>query len=434
MFNIPPPPRHVIERNLDRQRSRSDESEKRSSDLLNPADFLLNYFGGSTSSSGVRVSTATALGVPAMSACVGLLSDMLATVPPNLMRPTVNGEEVVKNHPAAIALARPGDLHTGFELRKLMMTGVGFGGNGYARVHRAANGDPGELEWIAPGDVSPERLPGNRFITYNLSGIYSGNVILDRYDLIHVKGLSCDGIKGISPVAQLRESIGISISQREAAGAMMSNGAKFSGFVQMMPSATQKQMETVRDEWKKHQEGALNAGKTPVLWGAEFKSVAGMTARDAEFLESRAFELREICRLYRIPSFLVGDTDKATSFGTGIEEQNLAFRTYCLGPWLRNWEDALGYTLLTTDELRAGYRFAFDTEELHAFTIAAMASFVSQMRTTAVFSPDDAREWLGYQKKGTEQMQSNFAPLNSSSAGAGAPQEKANPKLQLENA
>ncbi len=347
------------------------------------------------------------------------------------MRPTSTGEEVVKNHPAAWALSRPGDLHTAFELRKLMMTGVGFGGNGYARVHRAANGDPGELEWLSPSDVSPERLPGNRFVTYYVSGMHSGNLILDRYDLIHVKGLSCDGVKGISPTQQLRESLGIMDAQRTAAGSMMSNGAKFSGFLEMLPSTTPAQLKDVKEEWKKHQEGALNAGRTPVLWGAQFKSVTGMTSQEAEFLASRMFELREIARLFRIPSFLIGDTDKATSFGSGIEEQNLAFRTYCLGPWLRNWEEALGYTLLTTDELRAGYRFGFDVEELQAFTISAMASFVSQMRTCAVFSPDQARDWLGYRQMGTPEMANNFAPLNSSaSGGAGAPQEKANPKLQ----
>jgi HK97 family phage portal protein len=212
---------------------------------------------------------------------------------------------------------------------------------------------------------------------------------------------------------------------------MMSNGARFSGYVQAPPATTQKQLEDIKAEWKKFQEGAHNSGRTPVLWGAEFKNVSGMTARDAEFLESRSFEIREVARLFRIPSFLIGDTDKATSFGTGMEEQNLAFRTYCLGPWLRNWEEALGYTLLTTDELRAGYRFAFDVEELQAFTISAMASFVSQMRTCSVLSPDQAREWLGYSRIGTPEMANNFAPLNSSASGAGAPQEKANPKMQL---
>lgn len=428
-------PRHIIERNLARQRDRvrAGEAESRAN-LTDPPSWLLDYFGGSQSSSGVRVSTATALGVPAVSACVGLLADMMATLKPKLLRPVTGGTEIVTNHPAAIALARPGDLHTSFELRQLMMTGVGFGGNGYARVHRAANGEPGELEWISPNDVSVERLPGQRFLTYRVSGMYSDNAILDRYDMIHVRGLSCDGIKGVSPIAQLRESIGISISQRQAAGAMMSNGSKFSGFIEMPPSANEKQIQDVRQAWKAHQEGSMNAGRTPVLWGATFKPVSGMTARDAEFLESRAFELREICRLYRIPSFLIGDTDKATSFGTGIEEQNLAFRAYSLTPWLVNWEQSLDYTLLTTEEQRAGYRFEFDREEVEVFTLAAKASFVSQMRTANIFSPNDGREWLGYNTKADAGMDSNFAALNSNSSGAAALQDKANPKLQPANA
>ena len=409
-------------------------SAEQRSTTTDPSAALLEYFGGGASSSGIRVSTSTALGVPAVSACVGLLSDMLATLTPHLIRPTADGTEVVKNHPAAVAIARPGDLHTGFELRQLMMTGVGFGGNGYARVHRASNGDPGELEWVSPCDVSVERLVGNRFLTYRVSGQYSGNATLDRYDLIHVRGLSCDGIKGVSPIAQLRESIGISIAQRQAAGSMMQNGAKFSGYVQAPPATTPAQLADIKTEWKRFQEGSHNAGRTPVLWGAEFKAVSGMTARDAEFLESRAFELREIARLYRIPSFLIGDTDKATSFGTGIEEQNLAFRAYSLTPWLVNWEQSLGYTLLTTDEQRAGYRFEFDREEIETFTLAAKASFISQMRTANIFSPNDGREWLGYNTKEEAGMDNNFAALNSNSSGSGAPQEKANPSLQPANA
>lgn len=414
---------------------RGVSAEQRSS-TTDPSAAILDYFGGSASSAGVRVSTSTALGVPAVSACVGLLSDMLGTLTPHLMRPTADGHEIVTNHPAAVAIMRPGDLHTGYELRQLMMTGVGFGGNGYARVHRSANGDPGELEWISPADVSVERLVGNRFLTYRVSGQYSGNATLDRYDLVHVRALSCDGIRGVSPIAQLRESIGISIAQRTAAGAMMSNGAKFSGYVQAPLASTPKQVEDLKAEWKRFQEGSQNAGRTPVLWGAEFKPVSGMTARDAEFLESRAFELREIARLYRIPSFLIGDTDKATSFGTGIEEQNLAFQAYSLSPWLTNWEQSLGYTLLTTDEQRAGYRFEFDREELKTFTLQAMASFVTQMRTANVFSPNDALKWLGYNTKKEPQMDSNFVALNSnsSSPGSAAPQEKANPKNQPANA
>lgn len=434
VFNLPPPPRHVIERNLERQRARSHDAEQRSSNLTDPAPWLLNYFGGSTSSSGVRVNTATALGVPAVSACVGLLADMVATLTPHLLRPVTGGTEIVTNHPAAIAIARPGDLHTGFEMRQLVMTGVGFGGNGYARVYRAANGDPGEIEWLSPNDVSVDRIVGQRFLTYTVSGQYSGNATLDRYNLIHVRALSCNGITGVSPVSQLRESIGNSIAQRQAAGSMMSNGAKFNGYIQMDPSAKPEQLKAMREEWTQFQAGAANAGKTPILWGAQFKDVGGMTAADAEFIANRRFELQEIARLYRIPSFLIGDTDKATSFGSGIEEQNLAFRAYSLTPWLVNWEQSLNYTLLTTDELRAGYRFEFDREEIEVFTLAAKASFVSQMRTANIFSPNDGREWLGYNTKPESAMNSNFAALNSNSSGAAAPQEKATPSAQPANA
>lgn len=414
MFRTITPPRQVIERNLARQRARAQEREERALPTLT-SDRAFEILVGSTSSSGAAVNTSTALGVSAVTACVGLLADMVALLPCGLIQKTPRGDIPVIDHPAAAVVGQPGDLHTSFELRQLMQTGAGLGGNGYARVHRASNGDPGELEWLPPVDVAPQRNIGQRFITYTVAGETRP---LTRYDIVHVRALSTDGVMGRSPVALLRESIGTSIAQRQAAGSMMKNGSRFSGVLEAPPSLRPEQVEDIKKQWASRHEGAENSGKTPVLWGATFKAVSGMTAADAQFIESRRFELQEIARLYRIPPVLIGDSTAATSFGAGIEQMNLALLAYCLNPWLVNWEQALGYTLLTTDELRAGLAFKFDREEIAAVALQAQAAFIQTMRNTGVFSPNDAREWLGYTKSDAPGMDDARAPLNSSSSGS----------------
>lgn len=389
------------------------ERETRSASLSSDRAFQL--FAGSSTASGAAVNTHSALGVAAVTACVGLLADMVGLLPCLLVRETDRGDVRVRNHAASQAMERPGDLHTGFEMKQLVQTGAGLGGNGYARIHRDGAGNPGELEWLSPLDVLPQRITGQRFVTYRVA---NERALLTRYDLLHVRALSTDGIMGRSPVTLLRESIGTSIAQREAAGKIMSNGARFSGVLEAPAALRKEQLDDVRNEWAARHEGAANAGKTPVLWGVQFKQVGGMTAADAQFIESRRFELQEIARLYRIPPVLIGDTTAATSFGAGIEQMNLALLAYCLNPWLVNWEQSLNYTLLTTDELRAGLRFKFDREEIAAVALQAQAAFVSTMRTTGVFSPNDSREWLGYPKSDAAGMDDARAPLNSSSSGS----------------
>jgi len=375
-----------------------------------------NLFGAAATS-GAVVNHQTALGVPAVGSCVGLLADMVGLLPLELYQKTAKGDLAAHHHAAHRVVAHTGDLHTSFELRQLVMTGVLLGGNGYVRVHRRG-GVPAELEWLSPGKVSPERLPSTRFLTYRVEG---ERVPLDRTDIIHIRTQSRDGVRGVSPVTLLRESIGTSISQREAAGRLMSQSAQFQGVLEALPSLRPQQLEILKQEWRKFHEGVENAGRTPIISGASFKPVGGMSAADAQFLESRRFELQEIARAYRIPPFLIGDTTANTSWGSGIEQQNLGFMTYTLNPWLINWEQALNYTLLTRAEQDAGYHFKFDREELGAVSLAAQAAFISSMRNAGVFSPNDSRAWLGYPCSEAEGMDNYQAPLNSAASGkAGA--------------
>jgi HK97 family phage portal protein len=351
---------------------------------------------GLPASSGARVNEQTALGVAAVTACVSLLADMVAKLPLYLYQETKAGPKEIEGHPSQYLIGKnPGELHTAFELRQLMETGKGLGGNGYARVWRDSTFTPREIQWLAPCDVHPEliqRSTGERMPMYRVAGTREK---LTRYDVLHVRGFSRDGICGVSPIVMLRESIGTALAQTTAAGSLIRNGAKFGGFLHSDAVLNQDQLNDAREEFNAKYTGALNAGRIPVLNGTfKFTAVNGMSMVDAQFLESRRFELQEIARIYRIPAFLIGDTTSSTTWGSGIEQQTLGFLNFCLDPHLVGWEQALGVTLLSTEELRNGYFFKFDRDELANVALEARANFYQTMRNIGVYSVNDVRAKL----------------------------------------
>jgi len=355
---------------------------------------------GARSSGGVAVTPGTALGLPAVASCVRLISEMVARLPIALCRQSEAGPQDCRAHPAHQVVNFPSELHHSFGFRRLVMTGVLLGGNGYARVHRDAQGEPQELEWLSPQRVKVERLTGKRFLSYRIEG--EGGLFTSR-DILHLRGLSTDGVRGLSPITLLRESIGTSLSLRERASGLLDRSAQFNGVVKMPPEATPEQVAQMREFWTRGHQGRGTEGIVPILQGAEFQAIGGMSAVDAEFLENRVFELQEIARLYGVPAFLIGDT-AATTWGSGIEQLNLGFIHYCLDPWLINFEQALGATLLTRAELKSGYFFKFDREELGTQTLPSQSAFITSMRHAGVFSANDAREWLGYRRKDSAGM------------------------------
>lgn len=144
------------------------------------------------------------------------------------------------------------------------------------------------------------------------------------------------------------------------------------------------------------QEGADNAGRTPILWGGwDYKAVNGMSMQDAEFLESRKFERTEISTLFRIPEVILGNSDKASSWGTGIETLTNGFLQFCLNPWLINWEQSLNYTLLSIEEQAAGYYFEFNRRALLSVALETQAKFLREMRDIGAYNRNDVRGFIG---------------------------------------
>jgi HK97 family phage portal protein len=317
---------------------------------------------------------------------------MVAKLPLYLYRDTPNGPQEITDHPGAMLMAKsPSEMHTSFELRQLMETGKGLNGNGYARVYRDVYGDPRKIQWLEPNEVTMQlikRENGEKMVFYYVDGMPEP---LSRYEIIHVRGFSRDGYLGLSPVRLLRESIGNALTQTSAAGELMKNGARFPGVLSTDQVLKPDQLQGMKEEWQKNTTNG-KLGSTPILHGGlKFLATSGMSMVDAQFLESRRFELQDIARFYGIPPFMIGDSTASTTWGTGIEQQTLGFLNFSLDPHLIGWEQSLGHTLLTTEEQRQGLYFKFDRDQLANVALEARAAFYTAMRNAGVYSPNDVR-------------------------------------------
>lgn len=369
-------------------RGQIPEKRSQTGDLTQNISLLLE----SPASSGVSVNERSALGMGAVVSCVQILAVMTAKLPIYLYRTSKNGPVEIEKHPAINLLGGvPSEFHTNFELRSLMQTGCGLGGNGYGRVYRDGAWDPRAIEWLKPCDVNPRLITkqnGERFVCYDVNGITEP---LSRTDIIHVRSPICvDGISGMSPVRMLRESIGTALTQTSAAGKLMRNGARFPGLLTSETIHKKETIDEARTEWERNTTGD-NLGRTPIINGSfKYQATNGMSMVDAEFVESRRMEIHEVARHYGIPAFMVDSTATST-WGAGIEQQMLGFMNLSLDGWLVNWEQALAFTLLTTEEIRKGFYFRFDRDQLANVAPATRAAFYTAMRTAGVYSPNDIR-------------------------------------------
>ena len=173
-----------------------------------------------------------------------------------------------------------------------------------------------------------------------------GQVKLSRYDVLHIPGLGFDGLVGYSPIAMARNAVGMTIACEEYGASFFANGANPSGVLEH--PGILKDPSKVRDSWNEVYRGSANAHKVAVLEeGMKYQQI-GVPPEEAQFLETRKFQIDEIARLYRIPPHMIGDLDKS-SF-SNIEQQSLEFVKYTLDPWVIRWEQSLMRSLLTEEE------------------------------------------------------------------------------------
>jgi HK97 family phage portal protein len=352
------------------------------------------FFMGS-STAGKAVTERSAMQMTAVYSCVRILAEAIAGLPLHLYcYKEDGGKEKAIRHPLYLLLHdEPNPEMSSFVFRETLMTHLLLWGNAYAQIIRNGKGEVVALYPLMPNRMTVDRdAAGQLFYSYQKSNgdaptMDSGTVILKPSDVLHVPGLGFDGLVGYSPIAMAKNAIGLAIATEEYGAKFFANGATPGGLLEY--PGTVKDPDRVRDSWNKGFSGSQNAGKVAILEEGMKYTPISIAPEQAQFLETRKFQINEIARIFRIPPHMIGDLEKS-SF-SNIEQQSLEFVKYTLDPWVVRWEQSLSRALFTPEEKKQ-YFFKFNVEGLLRGDYQSRMNGYATARQNGWMSANDIRE------------------------------------------
>ena len=351
------------------------------------------FFGGSTA--GKRVNERSAMQMTAVYSCVRILAEAVAGLPLHLYRYKEDGgKEKAIEHPLYLLLHdEPNPEMSSFVFRETLMTHLLLWGNAYAQIIRNGKGEVIALYPLMPDRMTVDRdSKGQLYYEYTVSmddapTVKGSLVRLNPSDVLHIPGLGFDGLVGYSPIAMAKNAIGMAIACEEYGAKFFANGAAPGGVLEH--PGVLKDPSKVRESWNSVYRGVSNAHKIAVLEeGMKYQQI-GIPPEEAQFLETRKFQINEIARLYRIPPHMVGDLDKS-SF-SNIEQQSLEFVKYTLDPWVIRWEQSLQRSLLLPGE-KGKYFIKLNVDGLLRGDYQSRMNGYAVGRQNGWFSANDIRE------------------------------------------
>ena len=351
------------------------------------------YWG--PSSSGKMVTERSAMQISAVYACVRVLSEAVAELPLHFYRYTDNGgKEKATDHPLYFLLHdEPNPEMSSFAFRETLMTHLSLWGNAYAQIIRNGKGEVTALYPLMANRMTVDRDEnGHLYYQYQMGSdeaptMKRGTVILKPSEVLHIPGLGFDGLVGYSPIAMAKNSVGMSIACEEYGAKFFENDAAPSGVLEH--PGTIKDPSKVRESWMSQFGGSANSHKIAVLEEGLKYTPISISPNEAQFLETRKFQLDEIARIFRIPPHMIGDLEHATF--SNIEEQSLEFVKYTLDPWLVRWEQAISRSLLRDDE-KGKYFAKFNVDGLLRGDYASRMNGYAVGINNGFLCPNDVRE------------------------------------------
>lgn len=321
--------------------------------LANPPSWLERLLLGHTTddedSAGITITESTALQISTVFACVRNLSDDVAKLPIVLYRDgSGRGRERLAAHPLARVLARPNPEMTAFDFRSTLTSHAVAWGNGYAEIVRLGNGRPAELWPMLPENVQVVR-ENSGAIVYIYSNPYTGRQVrLPSDDVLHIKGLGYDGLIGYSPVALARRTLAITAAAEKFGASFFGNSSMPKGVLEHPGVLGDEGQKNLRRSWEEVHRGVQNANRIAILEeGMKFNPIT-IPPEDAQFLQTRQFQVPEICRWFRMPPHKVADLSRATF--SNIEHSAIEYVGDTLLPWLIRWEQEIARKLLMLTE------------------------------------------------------------------------------------
>ena len=302
------------------------------------------YFGSSLS--GKSVTARSAIQLSTVYACVRVISETVASLPLNVFEVTERGGVKALEHPLQRLLHdEPNPEMTSFVWRETMLSHLLLWGNSYCQIIRNGRNGIVGLYPLLPDHMEVDRDSKGR-LTYTYTTGEGRIVRLAPEEVLHIPGLGFDGVMGYSPIALEKSAVGLSIAAEEYGSKFFGNGAMPSG-VLTHPN-TVKDPKRLRESWNAAYGGSANSGKVAILEESMSFTPISIPNDAAQFLETRKFQVTEICRIFRVPPHMIGDLERATF--SNIESQNISFAVHTIRPWLVRIEQAMNRALFSESE------------------------------------------------------------------------------------
>jgi HK97 family phage portal protein len=364
--------------------------ENPSTPLSNPAGWLVEWLGGGPSDSGIAITKSSSLLSTTVWRCVNLIASTIAAMPFRVMREIPRGEEVARNHYLAPILdAEPNEFMSSFVWRESMLANLLLSGNAYSVIEWTGAGRVGAFVPVLPEQVTVELVGGR--LQYKIRLLDGSHEIIDQADMLHIPGFGFDGLKGLSVIsAVLRNPAGLALSLDKTIGRTSLNNLRPSAIItapKLMPDAVARLKATI----KAQNAGAEQAGEPLFLDGGIEIKPWQINPADEQLLEQRKYQVTDIARIFGVPAHMVGDVEKHSSFGTGMEQQTTGFVQFGLTQWTRRVEQELNRKVFSGTPFFC--QFSVDT--LMRGDSATRTEYYSKMIQNGVMTPNEARAFEG---------------------------------------
>ena len=312
---------------------------------------------GNATASGVMVTPEKAMRAAAVYACVRIRSGVPANMPLHIKRRIdQRTREDASDHPLwSIFSRRPNRWQTPSQFKRMMTAHLLLRGNAYALIVRSR----GAVKELIP--LHPDRVECKQADSLALEYTYTRKdgrrIVLPQADVFHLVGLTLDGVHGVSVITYARETIGLSLAQEDHGATVFKNGARVSMVLSHKGKLGKEGVENLRSSLDEFRAGGEKEGKALILEEDMKADKLAMTSEDAQWIESRKFSRSDIAMFFGVPPHMIGDTEKSTSWGTGIASQTQGFVTFCAEDDLTTWEETINRDLVAETDKDIYARF-----------------------------------------------------------------------------
>lgn len=349
------------------------------------------WYASGMGDAGEPVTDSSVLSISSAWACINLLSGTIASLPLMVYRRDANGvREVFRDHPLYRLLHdSPNYDQTAVDFWEFIAASIEMRGNAYARIERNSRGIA-SLMPVNPALMGVRRLQ-NGSIEYRWSQDGRYFVETDK-TMLHIRGFGGNPLGGMSTLHYGRHTFSLARAVDKSASSTFKNGMRPSGVLTFDKWLTPEQRKLAEEKLASKFQTAADTGKPMILEGGTKWEQLTLAPEDAQMLESRSFSVEEVCRFFGVPPFMIGHTEKTTSWGSGIEQQTLGFQKFTLRRRLKRIEQAIEKQLLTTADRASGVSVEFNLEGLLRADSAGRARFYQQMTQIGAMTINEVRD------------------------------------------